>query len=123
MAKKKILLAEDDEFLSRALEDKLNKDGFQPVIALDGEKALDILKSEPIDLILLDLMMPVKNGFDVLSEINSDEKLSKIPVIVSSNLGQESDIQKAKDLGADDFLIKVNSNLKDIMGIIEKHLK
>ena len=123
MAKKKILLAEDDEFLSRALEDKLNKDGFQPVVALDGGKALDILKSEPIDLVLLDLMMPVKNGFDVLSEIKSDEKLSKIPIIVSSNLGQDSDIQKAKDLGADDFLIKVNSNLKDIMVVIEKHLK
>ena len=101
--KKKILLAEDDKFICKAYTDGLTKAGFEVFIAHDGVEAMNKIKSQKFDLILLDLVMPSKNGFEVLEELIINPGMSNAPVVVLSNLGQESDTKKAKDLGAVDF--------------------
>jgi len=118
----KILLAEDELFLSRTYENKLSLEGYDIQLAHDGEEAIrQILESKP-DLILLDLIMPKKNGFEVLEVIKKDELTKHIPVIITSNLGQDSDIEKAMNLGATDYIIKSNISLKDLVMKVKEHL-
>jgi len=107
---KKILVAEDDLFLANAYKAKLSKSGFEVLVARDGKEALDILAKEKVSLVLLDLMMPVKDGFEVLAEMDK-----KIPVLVASNLGQKEDIDKAMKLGAKDYIIKSDVSLTDLI--------
>jgi PleD family two-component response regulator len=122
MKNKKILLAEDEEFLSRALSDNLKED-YDITPVFNGEGIIDILKQDKFDLLLLDIMMPGENGFSILEKIKSDEETKDIKIIIISNLGQETDIEKAKKLGADDYLVKANNSLKDIAKKIEEHIK
>jgi len=103
---KKILIAEDDQFLASAYRVKLTKAGFDVKIAGDGQEALKILETFVPDLILLDLMMPVKDGFSTLEDLKKNDTYKNIPVIVASNLGQKEDIDKAKGLGATDYIVK-----------------
>lgn len=117
--KKKILLAEDDKFIARAYQDGLTRAGFEVVSAVNGQEAIDKVKSEKPDLVLLDLIMPKKNGFEVLEEIKADQTL-KMPVIILSNLSQDSDIEKAKELGAVDYIVKSNFSMKEVIKKIEK---
>jgi DNA-binding response OmpR family regulator len=112
---KKILVAEDDKFLSKAYKVKLTKAGFDVQLALDGNEALTILKTFTPDLILLDLMMPVKDGFAVLAELKANPAWKNIPVIVASNLGQKEDVDKSKQLGAVDFIIKSDLSLENVI--------
>ncbi len=114
--KKKILLCEDEEFVARSFTRKLTLEGYEVILATNGNEALTMLFSERPDLVILDLMMPAKTGFEVLQEIrsNPDESIKKIPIIVASNLGQKSDIETARSLGAVDFLIKSNISLKEL---------
>ncbi len=119
----KILLAEDDNFISLAYQDGLKRAGFEVVVAYDGVDALDKLKSQKPDLILLDIIMPQKNGFEVLEEIKNDSELKNIPVIILSNLGQDTDIQKGRELGAVDYLIKSNFSMNEVIEKIKKYLK
>ena len=117
---KKILVAEDEKSLSKALQLKLTHAGFEVKQAFDGEEAQKALKDDTFDFMLLDLMMPKVNGFDVLKFIK-DNKI-KTPVVVLSNLGQGEDMQKVKDLGALDYFVKSNTSLADIVSYIEKHI-
>ena len=119
---KKILLAEDDKFISRAYSDGLSRAGFEVILAMDGIEAVELARKEKPDMILLDLIMPRKNGFEVLIELNDEAELKKIPVIILSNLGQESDITKGKEMGAVDYLIKSNFSLKEVIEKIKKYL-
>ena len=119
---KKILLAEDDQFISRAYKDGLERAGFEIVIALDGIEAVEKIRSEKPDIVLLDLIMPERNGFEVLEEIKKDEYLKKIPVIILSNLGQESDVKKGKDLGAVDYFIKTDFSMKEVIEKVKFYL-
>jgi DNA-binding response OmpR family regulator len=119
----KVLLAEDDKFISRAYKDGLSRAGFLVVPAMDGAEAFLKAKESIPDIILLDLIMPLKNGFEVLEEIKADSDLKKIPVIVLSNLGQETDIDKARMLGAADYMIKSNFSMKEIIEKINKVLE
>ncbi len=119
---RKILLAEDDKFISRAYKDGMERAGFEIIIALDGAEAIKKIKSENPDLILLDLIMPEKNGFEVLEEIKMDDELKNIPVVILSNLGQDSDIEKGKALGAADYLIKSNLSMKEVIEKVKFHL-
>lgn len=119
---KKILLAEDDKYISLAYKDGLERNGFGMVIAFDGIEAVKKIRSEKPDLVLLDLIMPNKNGFEVLEEIKKDKAIKDIPVIILSNLGQESDIEKGKALGAADYLIKSNISMKEVIIKIKMHL-
>ncbi len=102
----KILITEDDKFLSAAYNAKLTKAGFDTRVATDGVMALDILKSFTPELIILDLIMPLKDGFSVLEELAQNQQTSNIPVIVMTNLGQKEDIDRAMKLGAKDYVIK-----------------
>lgn len=112
---KKILVAEDDKFLSNAYRVKLTKAGFEVKVAGDGAEALNILQTFIPDLILLDLVMPVKDGFATLEVIKADEKLKMIPVIVASNLGQKEDCDRAIKLGAKDFVVKSDLSLDTLI--------
>ena len=119
---KKILLAEDDKFIAKAMKGKLERSGFEVLHARDGEEALSILKDTIPDIMLLDLVMPKKGGFEVLAAINLDEKVKGLPVIILSNLGQDSDIQKGKELGAVDYMVKANFAMKEVLEKIQFHL-
>ena len=121
--KYKILLAEDDKFLSIALGDKLEREGFVVIKAPNGLEALDLIRSEKPDLILLDLIMPQRTGFQVLEELKKDAELAKIPVVILSNLGQESDRQKAKELGAVDYLVKSDVQMGEVVEKLKTYLK
>ncbi|MCH8986770.1 response regulator [Patescibacteria group bacterium] len=118
----KILLVEDDEFLSLAYRDGLTRAGFTVELAMDGATAIKKMKEENPDLVLLDLVMPVKNGFEVLEEARLDKKLRKIPVIILTNLGQDSDIKKGKELGAIDYLVKTDLSMKEVVEKVKFHL-
>lgn len=118
----KILLAEDDKFISLAYKDGLTRAGFIVVHADDGKKALELAKKEKPDIIMLDIIMPEMNGFEVLEAIKKDAKIKKIPVVILSNLGQESDITKGQKLGATDYMIKSNYSLGEVVDKIKKIL-
>ena len=120
--KTKILLAEDDKFISRAYKDGLERAGFNLILASDGEEAVKLIKTEKPDLVLLDVIMPLKNGFEVLEEVKKDPETKDIPVIVLSNLGQDSDIAKGRSLGAVDYLVKANFTMAEVVEKIKKYL-
>ncbi len=120
---KKILLAEDDKFISLAYLDGLKRAGYDVEHAKDGKEALEKIKSYNPDLVFLDIIMPEMNGFEVLEEIKKDEKFKNLPVIILSNLGQDTDITKGKELGAVDYLIKANFSMAEVIEKIEFYLK
>lgn len=118
----KILVVEDDRFLTSAYRAKLSKSGYDVQMAGDGEEAMEVLKQFVPDIILLDLVMPRKDGFATLAEIRQQTALQQIPVIVASNLGQKEDIDKAMQLGANDFIIKSDLSMDDLVVKIESLL-
>ena len=117
----KILITEDEKSYSRALVLKLEKNGFTALSAADGEEALTLLSKEKFDLLILDLIMPKLNGFEVLEELK--KRNINIPVIVLSNLNQEEDEKKVKALGAKMSIEKSNTSLSDIIKIVQNMLK
>ncbi len=117
-----ILLAEDDKFISRAYTDGLGRVGFNVIPAADGNETIAKARESKPDLILLDLIMPMKNGFEALEELKGDKELKAIPVIVLSNLGQETDIEQARKLGAVDYMIKANFSLQEVIDKIKTYL-
>lgn len=120
--KKYVLVAEDDKFYANIYKTKLAKEGFEIAVVGDGLQALQLARERKPDLILLDLVMPVKDGFETLREIKSDANLKDVRVIVLSNLGQEEDIKKAKDLGALDYVVKANVSIGEMMSKIKGYL-
>jgi len=112
----KVLVVEDDQFLLNAYKVKLPKEGFETECATDGNKAIKALKNSIPDLILLDLVMPKKDGFAVLKDLKDNDKWKDIPVIVASNLGQQEDIDRAIKLGANAFIIKSDLSMKSLVG-------
>lgn len=120
---KKILVVEDDTYLSNAYRVKLTKAGFEVKNAFDGDEALNLLQTFTPDLILLDIVMPKKDGFATLAEIKAQEKWRNIPIILASNLGQKEDRDKGMQLGASEFFIKTEFTLNDLIGKIKSMLK
>ena len=120
---KKILLVEDDVFMLQLLSDKLRKSGFDVSVAGDGEECLKTLQSIKPDLVLLDIVMPKLDGLDVLRRMKSSPDLSSIPVIVLSNLGQKEEVERARDLGAKDYIIKANFTTREIVEKLDSILK
>lgn len=120
--RKKILLVEDDLLISRAYRFALGEAGFDVVLAEDGKEALEKIKDEKPDLVLLDVIMPLLNGFEVLERLKKKGKTGNPPVIMVSNLGQESDVVRGKKLGAVDFLVKSNISLKDMVETVTRQL-
>lgn len=120
---KKILFVEDEPTLQKAVEEILTQEGFSMLSALDGEKGLELIKKEKPDLVLLDLILPKKDGFEVLKEMKKDKELEDIPVIVLTNLEGMGDVEKALNLGATTYLVKANYELEDIVTKIRQTLK
>lgn len=122
---KSILLVEDDSFLQDICSKKLIKEGFEVIAASDGEQALAELDKKVPDLILLDIILPTTNGYEVLEKIkvHKNEKIRKVPIIMLSNLGQDNDIKKALDLGATDYLVKAHFTTEEITDKIKEILK
>lgn len=122
MAKKikKILIVEDEPQMQKVLEKKISGIGYKTVVANDGIQALQKIFQDDISLVLLDLVMPSKSGFDVLEEMKA--RGSKIPVIILSNLGEDEDIETAKRLGAKDYFVKSNISLRDIVAKISQYI-
>jgi len=120
---KKILVIEDDKFLRELVSRKLVKEGYDVAEAVDGEKGVESVRKENPDLVLLDLILPGIDGFEVLSRIKSDPTLSQIPVIILSNLGQKDDIEKGLEMGAADYLIKAHFTPNEIIDKIKGILK
>jgi DNA-binding response OmpR family regulator len=118
----KILVVEDDNSLREMYETKLKKEGFLTYTAIDGEEGLKKIKEIKPDVVILDLIMPKKNGFDVLTEINKNKSSQKPPIIVLSNLGLDDDIILAKSLGAKDYLVKSTLLLKDLVKKIKEYI-
>ena len=117
----KILLAEDDKTLARALELKLTSAGYAVKLVGNGSKAIEALKNDHFDLVLLDLVMPVKDGFAVLAE--KREMKNGTPVVVLTNLGQSEDEEKCKQLGAIGYLVKADHSLAEIINYVDRQLK
>lgn len=109
-----ILLAEDDKFISLAYKDGLGRAGYEVIHVENGKEALKKAKNKKPDLILLDVIMPEMNGFEVLEALKKDKSTKNIPVVILSNLGQESDIEKGRKLGAVDYMIKSNFSLEEV---------
>lgn len=115
-----VLIVEDDKFLSKIYLTKLKKEGMDVSIAHDGIEGLKSMREKKPSIILLDLIMPKMDGFGVLEAMHKDKTLSKIPVLVLSNLGQESDIKKAEGYGVKDFIVKSDTSIKDVIDKIKK---
>lgn len=112
---KKILFIEDESALQKAATQVLSETGYEVSSALDGETGLRVAKELLPDLILLDLILPKKNGFEVLKELKENEQTKKIPVIILSNLESGGDVQKSLELGATTYLVKTNYSLQDVV--------
>src|SRR5689334_10683030 len=120
---KRILLTEDDEFLSSLIKNRLEREHFEVKVAKDGEEILALLKVYKPDLVLMDIILPKKLGFEVLEEIQNNAKLNRAPVMILSNLGQDSDISRAKELGAVDYFIKAKVVIDDLIRRIKSFLE
>jgi len=116
---KKILIIEDDKFLRELIVQKLTKEGYEIAEAVDGEEGVKKFKEEMPDLVLLDLILPGIDGFEVLSRVKKDPEVSSVPVIILSNLGQKDDVERGLNLGAVDYLIKAHFTPGEIIDKIK----
>jgi CheY-like chemotaxis protein len=119
---KTILLAEDDRFLRRACETKLKQCGFDVRVAVDGEEALTFAREQAPDLMLLDLLMPKRDGLSVLKALKADTATSAIPIVIISNSSKDLEMQNASDLGAVDYWIKSNLSLQELCDRVQRLL-
>lgn len=113
--KKKILVIEDDKYLWNAYNEKLTGSGFEVKLASDGEEALKMIAEFQPTLILLDIVIPKKDGFAVLEEIKKNTVWQNIPVIVTSNLSQQEDVSRSMQLGARDFIVKSDTSINELV--------
>ncbi|MFA6171151.1 MAG: response regulator [Patescibacteria group bacterium] len=123
MGKKKILIVEDDSFLLTMYANKFEMENFEVLMAEDGKKGLKLALKERPDLILLDLILPIMDGFEVLKEIKADEKVRRIPVILLTNLSQREEVDRALLLGAQDYMIKAHFMPSEVVEKVKNVLK
>ena len=119
---RRILLVEDDRFLRKAAETSLRRHGYAVVTAADGEEALRLVRTEKPELILLDLIIPKVQGFEVLRTLKADAQTASIPVIVLSNLSQEHDRDATLAAGAIAHLVKANISLENLVATVDRAL-
>lgn len=117
--RKKILLVEDDTFILEMYATKLLNFGYDVLTATDGEEALKIIKDKHPDFILLDLVLPSMDGFDILKVIKKDAKTKSIPVVLLTNLGERKDVETGLKLGANDYLIKAHFTPSEVIEKIQ----
>ncbi len=119
---KSILFIEDEPTLQKSVGRYLEQEGYRVLSALDGEAGLELIKKEKPDLILLDLILPKKDGFEVLKDLKQNIETKEIPVIILTNLEQNIDIEKTLELGATTYLVKANYELGEIVNKIKQTL-
>ena len=122
MADMKILVVEDEITLAEALRAKFEKKNYDVRVVSDGGAALASTQSFKPDIILLDLLLPNKNGFEILQDIKADVTLKNIPVIILSNLATDEDIKKAMPVGAVDYFVKADHPIQEVLEKVEKQL-
>ncbi len=118
-----LLVAEDDQFYANLYRTKLEKEGFSVVVASNGTETLELLKKHRPNLVILDLIMPETDGFEILKKLKKETWAKNVPVIVLSNLGQEEDINRAKELGAYKYVIKSNVSIHQMVESVEEALE
>lgn len=123
MPLKNILYIEDESFMGRTIINKLKENGFEAELALDGETGLSALDAKEYHLVLLDLILPKMDGFEVLKKIKENPKTKSIPVVVFSNQSTEEDKTRARELGAHDFRVKVNSTPNEVLAFVRAILQ
>ena len=111
----KIVVVEDEPSLSDALKDKLTRSGFDVSVVRNGDEAIETIRKVKPDIVSLDLLLPKKNGYKVLEELKEDVELKLIPVVVMSNLGEDEDIKKCLKLGAEDYFVKSQHPIGEIV--------
>jgi CheY-like chemotaxis protein len=121
-ASRRVLLVEDDRFLRKAAEAALKRAGLTVLVATDGEEALRLVRTDVPDLVLLDLIMPKLQGFEVLRALKEEPATAGVPVVVLSNLGQDNDVRQALDAGAVAYLVKANLALGDLVRRVQEIL-
>jgi DNA-binding response OmpR family regulator len=119
---KKVLLIEDNDFLGELLSRTLTKEGFDVALVIDGSDAIAKMKEYKPDVVLLDIVLPHKNGYEILEEVVQDTELKKIPVIIISNSGQPVEISRVLKLGVRDYIVKAQINPEDVIAKIHQHL-
>lgn len=119
----KILLVEDDEMLHGMYTQKFKNQGYEVVSAFNGAEGVELSEKEKPDLILLDVIMPKMDGFVALKKIRKNEVTAGIPVILLTNLGQEEDVKKGKELGANDYFIKANHTPQEVVDKVHSVLQ
>jgi len=120
--KQKILMIDEDRFLRKIYKNKFLNSGFEFSEATNGIEGLNKIFSEKPDLVLLDIILPRKNGFDVLIETRRNTATKRIPFIIISNLGQESDIKRGVSLGAKDYLVKTDVSHSEVVEKVKECL-
>lgn len=120
--KKLCMIVEDDEHISKVYEIKLAREGIDTSVAQDGFEAVEKINAEKPDIIILDLMIAKKDGFGVLEDIKKVPELARIPVIVLSNLGQKADQDRALGLGANEYLVKVDHPIQEVIDKVKGYL-
>lgn len=115
MANKTVMVVEDDNFLSDAYRVKFENSGYEVSHAADGESAFKMIKQNPPDVIILDLLLPKMDGFEVLQKIKATDELSKIPVLIATNYPEKENLARAKEFGADDLFIKSEIAISDLI--------
>ena len=118
----KVLIVEDEEALRKVLQEKMQNSGFETFAAKDGEEGWELAKSKNPDIVLLDLVLPKKSGFEVLSMIKQDPELKDIPVFILSNLAEDESLKKALQIGAEDYFIKSQHPINEIVEKVEDRL-
>lgn len=117
-----VLVAEDDKFYASIYQAKLEREGYRVAIARDGVETIKMVGEQSPDLLLLDLIMPVKDGFETLKELRAKPDTKDLKVIVFSNLGQEDDIDRVKEMGVTDYLVKTNISIQEMIEKVKQHL-
>ncbi len=120
---KKVLVIEDDKFLRKVIKKKLSDEGYDVVEAIDGEKGVKMAKEKKPDIILLDLVLPEMTGFEVLKKLKEKEPISKIPIIILSNLSNAEEVRKGMSMGAASYLVKSNFHPSEIIKKMEEVFK
>lgn len=118
-----ILLIEDDSFISGMYQTKLSGLGYQVELIEEGEAAAARLQADPLpDLVLLDVVLPKKDGFEILEQLRADARTKQLPVILLTNLGQKPDVERGLKLGADDYIIKAHYTPSEVVEKIKQVL-
>lgn len=120
--KKTVLLVEDEPSLNEIYTIKLQSGGFNVISAFNGVEGLEATLNNAPDVILLDLIMPVKDGFQMLTDLKTNPKTKDIPVIIFSNLGQDYEIKRGMSLGAVKFMVKAETNPNDVVKVVQEAL-